>query len=53
MSVVNSAALYTKDGYVIVALVYNWASKAGPILADNPPLTVNDVETAVISKIWF
>lgn len=49
----QAATLFTKDGYEIDAISYNWARKGGPNLAETPPLGIAQLTHAVTSDVWF
>jgi hypothetical protein len=49
---VNSAMLFTEDGYEIFAMSYNSADKEEPVLARNAPLSTAELAGAVTSDIW-
>lgn len=49
----QSASLFTKDGYEIFVVSYNWARKGGPNLAEQPPFSIAELTRAVTSDVWY
>jgi hypothetical protein len=49
----QGVSLFTKDGYEIFAISYNWARKGGPNLAEEPPLSIAQLTRAVTDDVWF
>ena len=50
----QGASLFTDDGWEVFAISYNAADgKDSPVLADDPPLTLAQLEQIVRDDAWF
>ena len=50
---VRSAQVFRPDGWDVLATAYNGPGKEGPVLAPDPPLSLQELEQVASSDVWF
>ena len=49
----RSVWVFRPDGWDVLVMAYNGPAKAGPVIADEPPFSLQELQQIASSDVWF